>query len=88
MEKAPAGRGWSLALAEEGRQQGYPHELADFVDAVRAGRPPRQTGEDGRAALEMLLGDHAAAGRRSLVTLPLNPARATETPVALWRAPR
>jgi predicted dehydrogenase len=88
MEKASAGRGWSFALAEEVHQQGYPHELADFVDAVRAGRPPRQTGEDGRAVLQMLLGAYAAAGRGSVVTVPLDPSPATETPVALWRAPR
>ena len=87
LEKAASSQGWSFALAEEVHQQGYPHELADFVAAVRQGRPPRQTGADGRAVLEMLLGAYASAGRGATVALPLSPEPRTTLPVALWRAP-
>jgi predicted dehydrogenase len=34
------------------REEPLARELADFVDAVRTGRPPAVTGEEGRRALE------------------------------------
>lgn len=88
LEKAGGSRGWSFALAEEVHQQGYPHEMADFVAAIAQGRPPRQTGEDGRAVLAMLLGAYASAGRNAAVALPLAPVPRDALPVSLWRAPR
>jgi predicted dehydrogenase len=33
---------------------GYAVQVDDFIDAVRTGRPPMVTGEDGRAAVEMV----------------------------------
>jgi len=85
MEKAGATRGWSFALAEEVHQQGYPHEMQHFVDSIRQGRPPAQTGEDGRAVLEMLLAAYASAGRGSAVSLPFRPGPEVHLPVELWR---
>lgn len=35
--------------------------IADFLDAVRTGRPPRSTGEDGLKALEVALAAYASA---------------------------
>ena len=85
LEKAGSTRGWTFALPEEVHQQGYPHELRDFTACVRTGRSPRQTGEDGRAVLEMLLAAYASAGRGAAVRLPFRPAPAPARPVDLWR---
>lgn len=85
LEKAGGTRGWSFALAEEVHQQGYPHEMQHFVDCIREGRRPVQTGEDGRAVLEMLLAAYASAGRGTAVSLPFRPDAALKLPVRLWR---
>jgi hypothetical protein len=46
---APAERSSSLDLA-----------VADIVECLLSGRPPASTGEDGLAALEMIIGFHAS----------------------------
>jgi predicted dehydrogenase len=46
----PAIEGGDVAVAGE---EPLRRELADFVDAVRQGRPPRVSGADGRLALEL-----------------------------------
>ncbi len=85
VEKAGSTRGWSFALPEEVHQQGYPHELQDFVSAIAEDRPPRQTGEDGRAVLELLLGAYRSAGRGAVERLPLEAVANVPYPAALWR---
>jgi predicted dehydrogenase len=85
LEKAGSTRGWTFALAEEVHQQGYPHELRQFAEAIRRGGEPRQTGEDGRAVLELLLASYASAGRGAAVRLPFRADPAPERPVDLWR---
>jgi len=85
LEKAGGTRGWTFALPEEVHQQGYPHELRDFSAAIREGRPPRQTGRDGRAVLELLIAAYASAGRGAAVRLPFRPVPAPQRPVDLWR---
>jgi UDP-N-acetyl-2-amino-2-deoxyglucuronate dehydrogenase len=35
--------------------ESHRRQVADFVDAVRTGRSPAVTGEDGRRALELIL---------------------------------
>ncbi len=85
MEKAGDTRGWSFVLAEEIHQQGYPQQMQAFVDCVRQGRPPAQSGEDGRAVLEMILAAYASAGRGAAVALPFQPQPGVRLPVELWR---
>jgi predicted dehydrogenase len=46
----PGIRGGEVAVANE---EPLRRELADFVEAVRLGRPPRVSGRDGRRALEL-----------------------------------
>jgi myo-inositol 2-dehydrogenase/D-chiro-inositol 1-dehydrogenase len=85
LEKAGTTRGWTFALPEEVHQQGYPHEMQHFVDCIREGRTPVQTGEDGRAVLEMLLAAYASAGRGAAVRLPFRPDPEPRRPIDLWR---
>lgn len=48
---------------------GYLRQYADFVDAVRSGRPPMVTGEDGRNAVELITAAYESdrSGRAVLV---------------------
>jgi predicted dehydrogenase len=45
--------------------------IADFVDAVRDGRAPAVSGEDGLAALEVTVAAYRSIERREAITLPL-----------------
>ena len=66
LEKAGSTRGWTFTVFEEAFNQGYPQELQHFVECVREDRPPRVTGEDGRAVLEIIYAayESAALGRK------------------------
>jgi predicted dehydrogenase len=48
---------------------GYLRQYADFVDAVRSGRPPVVTGEDGRNAVEIVTAAYEADRTDSSVSL-------------------
>jgi predicted dehydrogenase len=50
------GKGWQERFAEA-----YKNEDADFIECIRAGRPPRATGLDGRRAVDVVV-----AGNRSI----------------------
>jgi predicted dehydrogenase len=70
VEKAGTTRGWSFAAFEELWNYGFPQEFAHFVDCVANDRQPLETGEDGRAALEMIFAAYASAGTGRKVSLP------------------
>lgn len=53
---------------------GHASQLADFLAAIETEREPSVTGEDGRAAIEVILGVYEAARRGVEVRLPLSPA--------------
>jgi predicted dehydrogenase len=82
VEKAPDTKGWTFTIYEEAWNYGFPQELAHFVDCVKNGKQPMETGEDGRAVLEIIMAayESAAAGRR--VDLPLK--TAAKTPIEPW----
>ena len=62
---------------------GFPKELQHFVDCVLNDEEPLETGEDGRAVLEIILAayESAATGRR--VEWPYEPPRG-KTGAELW----
>lgn len=82
-EKAGSTQGWSFTVFEEAFNQGYPQELAHFIDCVRTGAQPRVTGEDGRAVLEIICAAYQSAKEGRRVTLPLAPVQ-VPYPAALW----
>ena len=51
-------------------------QIVDFIDDVTAGRPPRITGADGRAAIEMTQAARLSARTGRAVDLPLSSAHA------------
>ena len=57
-------------------------QIADFLRAVREGRPPLVTGEAGRAVVELFSAIYQSSRERKAVTLPLVPA---EVKWAVWR---
>jgi UDP-N-acetyl-2-amino-2-deoxyglucuronate dehydrogenase len=50
---------------------GFAAQVEDFVDAIRAGRPPVVTGADGRASVEMVQGARQSQATGGSVALPL-----------------
>ena len=83
VEKAPTTQGWTYPVFEELWNYGFPQEFAHFVDCVADDRQPLETGEDGRAVLEILLAAYASAGRGAKVALPF--AADVPRPIDLWK---
>jgi predicted dehydrogenase len=61
--------------------------LDDYVRAVMAGRTPAVTGEDGRAAIEIVLAAYQSAERGGSVTLPMPAGSAATAQSAAAREP-
>ena len=83
VEKAGTTRGWSFAAFEELWNYGFPQEFEHFVDCVANGKEPLETGEDGRAVLEIILAAYASAGQGKKIQLPFGE-RETK-PIRLWK---
>jgi predicted dehydrogenase len=83
VEKAGTTRGWSFTAFEELWNYGFPQEFAHFVDCVADDRTPMETGEDGRAVLEILLAAYASAGQGRKVALPFT--SDVRRPIELWK---
>ena len=83
VEKAGGTRGWTFTIYEEAWNYGFPQELAHFVDCVADGLEPLETGEDGRAVLEMIFAAYKSAATGKKVKLPFR-TRAAK-PYDLWQ---
>jgi predicted dehydrogenase len=83
VEKAGTTRGWSFAAFEELWNYGFPQEMAHFVDCVANDKQPLETGEDGRAVLEIVLAAYASAGSGRRITLPFQ--ADAKKPIELWK---
>jgi myo-inositol 2-dehydrogenase / D-chiro-inositol 1-dehydrogenase len=70
VEKAPDTRGWTFTVFEELWHGGYPQEMDHFARCVAEDAAPRETGQDGRAVLEIIYAAYRAA-RQGRVQLPL-----------------
>jgi len=62
---------WVNAPFHENRIGGWARQVQDFVDCVRKGGSPLVTGEDGRAAVEMVEAAERSHATSSVVRLPL-----------------
>jgi myo-inositol 2-dehydrogenase / D-chiro-inositol 1-dehydrogenase len=83
VEKAPDTRGWTFTMSDELWNSGFPQEMDHFVRCVAEDAVPRETGEDGRAVLEIIYAAYRAA-RHGRVKLPvrLTDAEAAQPPFA------
>jgi predicted dehydrogenase len=82
VEKATTSRGWTYTTWEEIWNYGFPQEMAHFVDCVINDKQPIETGEDGRAVLQLVFAAYASAGQGRRIELPF-PTDA-ERPIDLW----
>ena len=55
------------------RLKAFAAQTQDFIDAIAEGRPPAVTGQDGRAAIEMVEAADRSAATGETVHLPLRP---------------
>jgi len=80
-------QGWTHPNFEWDWENGYPQEDRHFLDCVRTGAIPAESGEDGFSILELIYAAYhsAATGRR--VYLPFRPANIPYA-VDLWLNPR
>jgi len=83
VEKAGATKGWTFTIYEEAWNYGFPQEMEHFVSCVADGTEPLETGEDGRAVLEIIFAAYRSAATGQKVRLPFH-TRAAK-PFDLWK---
>ncbi len=83
----PESLGWTEPDFEWLWNNGYPAEMKNFIDCIRNGGTPVESGADGDAVLEIMLAAYHSAGTGKKVELPFRPA-GVERPVDLWLNPR
>jgi predicted dehydrogenase len=83
VEKAASTRGWSFTIYEEIWNYGFPQEFEHFVDCIRNDKEPLETGEDGRAVLEMIFAAYESARHGRRVPLPFS--TRARAPFELWK---
>ncbi len=84
VEKAGETRGWTFTVFEESHIYGFPHEMRHFVRCILNDETPMETGEDGRATLEIIYAAYESAGTGKRITWPYKPKHPEEVPVNLW----
>ena len=89
VEKAGSTVGWSFTMYEEMWNYGFPQEMQHFADCVLNDKQPLETGEDGKAVLEIIFAAYESARTGCKVTLPFTPPCAPpgargKRPTELW----
>jgi len=77
-------RGWHHPEWEWDFNNGYPQEMADFVNCARNGGVPVETGEDGRVVLEIMIAGYLSAAKGRKIEFPFSAPRGYKTPVHIW----
>jgi len=77
-------QGWTHGVFDELYNNGFPQEIEHFVDCVKNDRPPQESGEDGRAVIEILSAAYESArlGRKVSFEQPFRPGVAR--PIDCW----
>ena len=83
VEKAGSTRGWSFTIYDEAYNYGFPQEMAHFVDCILNDKEPLVTGEDARAALEIVMAAYESARTGCKVALPFT--TDAKKPIDLWK---
>lgn len=84
VEKAGDTKGWTFTVFEEAHIYGFPHEMRHFIRCILNNETPMETGEDGRATLEIIYAAYESAGSGRRVTWPYTPKHPDQAPVNLW----
>jgi predicted dehydrogenase len=83
VEKAGSTKGWSFTMYEEAWNYGFPQEMQHFANCVANDEQPLETGEDGKAVLEIIFAAYESAGTGRKVELPFTPEKG-KRPIELW----
>jgi len=75
-------QGWSYVIYDEAHQWGWTNQFAHFVACIKEEAEPIETGEDGRATLEILMAAYASDASGREVLLPLE--STAPRPIDLW----
>ncbi len=84
VEKAGETKGWTFTVFEETHIYGFPHEMRHFMRCILNHETPIETGDDGRATLEIIYAAYESAGTGRKVTWPYKPKKPGEVPVNGW----
>ncbi len=84
VEKAGETKGWTFTVFEEAHLYGFPREMRHFIQCVLNDETPQETGEDGRATLEIIYAAYESAGSGKKVTWPYKPKNPDEIPANGW----
>ncbi|MDP8222487.1 MAG: Gfo/Idh/MocA family oxidoreductase [Candidatus Lernaella stagnicola] len=76
--------GWHFPDVEWLFNNGYPQEMADWVGCVRNGGTPVESGEDGRAVLEIMIAAYLSAAEGRKVIFPFDDPDDYDVPVDIW----
>jgi len=82
VEKGAATTGWTFTMYDELWHYGFVAEMQHFMECVAYDNQPKETGEDGRAVLEMIYAAYESARSGQTVSLPFY--RKVEKPIDLW----
>ena len=83
-----ATKGWTHPDWQWNWQNGYPGEMQDFIDCIRNGGTPVESGEDGRVVLEIMIAGYISAAEGRKVEFPLKDPGGYRTPVEIWMKAR
>ncbi len=75
--------GWTDTVFDELYNNGFPQEIAHFISCVRDDTEPIETGEDGRAVLEIIMAAYESARAGRKVPLPFHPE--AKRGIDLWK---
>ncbi len=84
VEKAGETKGWTFTVFEEAYLYGFPQEMRHFIRCVLGEESLRESGEDGRATLEIIYAAYESAGTGKRVTWPYKPPNPGQVPVTPW----
>ncbi len=84
VEKAGETKGWTFTASEEAHLYGFPHEMRHFVRCILNDETPRETGDDGRATLEIIYAAYESAGSGKRISWPYKPQFPDRVPVYPW----
>jgi predicted dehydrogenase len=57
--------------------------MAHFIECIRSGKEPMESGKDGLVVLEIMLAAYESAGTGKKVPLPFRP-KGVKIPIDLW----
>jgi len=84
VEKAGGTKGWTFTVFEEPYLYGFPQEMRHFIRCVLGEEQLMESGEDGRATLEIIYAAYESAGTGKRITWPYKPQNPGQVPVTPW----